>query len=44
MDDFKKMSPNTMAPGLIGFYTCSQEEFEKYWMYYMEFSPDYYID
>ena len=44
MDDFKKMSPNTMAPGLIGFYNCSQEEFEKYWMYYMEFSPDYYID
>ena len=43
MNEFKKVSSSTMAPDLIGFYNCSQEEFEKYWMYYMEFSPDYFV-
>lgn len=39
----EKAVSKTIAPKLAEFYNCNQEEFEKYWIYYMEFSPDYFI-
>lgn len=39
----KSLFGESLAPDLANFYGCSQEEFENYWFYYMEFSPDYFI-
>lgn len=42
MDENNRLN-ESLAPDLANFYGCSQEEFETYWFYYVEFSPDYYI-
>jgi hypothetical protein len=43
VDQSGKIKMGQIAPELAEFYNCDQEEFEKYWAYYMEFSPDYFI-
>lgn len=44
MEDNKYLPPGTIAPELADFYGFNQEDFEKYWLYYMEFSPDYWVE